>query len=46
MKRLVQIFVTAILIVGGLVHAAEWPTKTITYVNISFQNSGLGFLQQ
>lgn len=38
MKRLVQIFATAILIVGNLVHAAEWPTKTITF----FQPYGPG----
>lgn len=38
MKRLAQIFVTAILVVGGLVHAAEWPTKTITF----FQPYGPG----
>lgn len=38
MKRLVQIFVTAILIAGSLVHAAEWPTKTITF----FQPYGPG----
>ena len=38
MKRLVQIFVAAVLIVGGLVHAAEWPTKTITF----FQPYGPG----
>ena len=38
MKRLVQFFVTAILIVGGLVHAADWPTKSITF----FQPYGPG----
>jgi len=38
MKRLVQITATAILIVAGLVHAAEWPTKTITF----FQPYGPG----
>ncbi|WP_350294424.1 tripartite tricarboxylate transporter substrate binding protein [Limnohabitans sp. Rim8] len=38
MKRLVQIFATAVLIVGNLVHAAEWPTKTITF----FQPYGPG----
>lgn len=38
MKRLVQIFATAILLVGGLAHAADWPTKTITF----FQPYGPG----
>ena len=38
MKRFFQIIATAVLLVYGLAHAAEWPTKTITF----FQPYGPG----
>ena len=31
MKRIVQLFVTAVLLLGGIAQAADWPTRSITF---------------